>query len=104
VKVKRLIEILQDCDPEAFVTVDLPNISQEYLAKLVETPACLLHFLIEEQAGCSYSGYPHLPGTDQVVISPSLDGVFFTIEADDLEEGEELAGTLVPPDFRPDAN
>jgi hypothetical protein len=94
-KVKRLIEILQRYDPEAFIGIDLPNINFDYLRELTDKPPCLLHFLIAQAGGCSYTDYPHIPPMHEVHISVAL-------TARDLIA--EPFGELVEPDFHLEAN
>lgn len=102
-KVKRLLEILRACDPDAFVTIGVPDCRREHVEKLTDTPACLLHFLIEEHAECSYSDFPHLPPMGQVEISASLDGRFYDAAPGDTDD-EGFTGTVVSPDLHPEAN
>ncbi len=107
-RVKRLIELLQARDPDAFIAIDLPNSSPEYVDKLIETPACLLHFLVEDRAYADDEEY-HLPPMNAVVITASLDATFYAtdpngaMDPDDPMDPESI-GDVVEPDFRPELN
>jgi hypothetical protein len=94
-KVKRLIELLQSCDPEAFIGIGFPNINPEYVRRLTDKPPCLLYFGIEERSNCSHSHYPHIPPMAEVIIDAGLDASDF-----DAESFE----TVVEPDFHPEIN
>jgi hypothetical protein len=94
-KVKRLVELLQRCDPEAFVGIGFPNINPEYVREVTDKPSCLLYFRLEERSECSYTEYPAIPPMEEVVIDVALDAGDF--DADPCDE-------IVEPDFRPEAN
>ncbi|SRR6266851_10472817 len=101
-KVKKLIELLQKCDPEAFVRIGLPEVNREYVEQLEDRPACLLYFFLEQRSECSYTGFPSLPAMEEVVIYASLDTRI--IHSDDAEILQEVAENMVAPDFHPEAN
>jgi hypothetical protein len=94
-KVHKLMELLAECDPDAFVTVGLAAGADDYAARVSDTPPPLLWFHVEEQGDCGYSGFPHLAGLDQVVITASLDRDGLTAADAD---GDQF-GTIIPPDF-----
>ncbi len=101
-KVKQLIEQLQKCNPEAFVTIGLPEVNLDYVQRLTERPACLLYFYLEQRSECSHSGYPHLPAMEEVVIYASVDSTFF--RTDDPEIRRETEQGMIRPDFGPESN
>ncbi|WP_020469401.1 hypothetical protein [Zavarzinella formosa] len=101
-KVKKLIDLLQELDPEAFVTIGLPESNPEYLSRLNDRPACLLWFYVSQESRCSYSDFPQMPLMNQVTINVSLDKTFFG--TDNREMLEDIEENAIRPDFFPEAN
>ena len=101
-KVKKLIELLQGCNPEAFVAIRLPQVNREYVERLTDTPACLLYFYVEQRNSCSYSEYAFLPATEEVVIYASVNQKF--VQTDDAEMLKGIEDHTVQPDFHSEAN
>jgi hypothetical protein len=101
-KVKQLIERLQKCNPEAFVTIGVPDVNSDYVRRLTERPACLLYFYLEQRSDCSHTAYPHLPAMEEAVIYASLDSTFF--RTDDPEILQDAERGMIRPDFGPESN
>lgn len=100
--VRKLIEVLSKCDPDAFVTIDLPISTPEYLGKIQSTPADHLWFLVDEKE-VERSNDP-MPQSE-VVIMASIDGSF-TDPLNEYEPDMETVDacfreTAIPPDFDP---
>jgi hypothetical protein len=109
-KVKQLAELLRRCDPEAFVKIEPANVGSDYVRRLVESPACLLHFLIDQRQQCSHSDYPHIPPMNEVVIAVGLDDRLIEnlLTPDDPDAPADIdqyiAEFYVKPDFHPETN
>ncbi len=101
-KVKKLIELLQKRNPEAFVRIELPELNQDYVAKLMDRPACLLYFFLEERSTCSYTEFPSLPPMEEAALHASMDSQI--IHTDDAELLQGVSENMVEPDFHPEAN
>jgi hypothetical protein len=109
-KVKQLIALLQQCDPEAFVSIGLDNIRTKHVKKLVEAPAHLLYFFIDQRNSASYSGYEHHRPSNEVALVAGLsrDVLDCCWPSDDPDIPDDVrqavAPFFVPPDFQPDSN